>query len=101
MDNRWKFLYCGMTELWGHVKESGSRMESPVQAGYQPLRQIRVAMGSRDAERNKVAKSVSHASRKAAIVLYRTRTVNRHRWMRENLRPAEEALSRNSAKMAP
>ena len=42
-------------------------MESPVQAGYQPLRQIRVAMGIRDAERNKVAKSVSHASRKAAL----------------------------------
>ncbi len=18
MDSRWKFLYCGMTELWGH-----------------------------------------------------------------------------------
>ena len=43
-------------------------MESPVQAGYQSLWQIRVAMGSRDAERNKVVKSVSHASRKAAIV---------------------------------
>ena len=43
-------------------------MDSPVQAGYQSLWQIRVAMGSRDAERNKVAKSVSHASRKAAIV---------------------------------
>ena len=43
-------------------------MESPVQAGYQSLWQIQVAMGSRDAERNKVAKSVSHASRKAAIV---------------------------------
>ena len=39
-----------------------------MQAGYQSLRQIRVAMGSRDAERNKVAKSVRHASRKAAIV---------------------------------
>ena len=70
-------------------------MESPVQA-YQSLRQIRVAMGSRDAGEIQVAKSVSHASRKAAIVY--TRTVNRHRWMRENLRPAEEALSRNSAK---
>ena len=43
-------------------------MESLVQAGYQSLWQIRVAMGSRDAERNKVVKSVSHASRKAAIV---------------------------------
>ena len=54
---------CGDT---GREAEPG--MESPVQAGYQSLWQIRVAMGSRDAERNKVAKSVSHASRKAAIV---------------------------------
>ena len=53
----------------GTRKESGSRgWIVPVQAGYQSLWQIRVAMGSRDAERNKVAKSVSHASRKAAIV---------------------------------
>ena len=44
-------------------------MESPVQAGYQSLWQIRVAMGIRDAERNKVVKRVSHVPRKAAIVL--------------------------------
>ena len=43
-------------------------MESPVQAGYQPGRQIHPAMGIREAERNKVAKPVSRASRKAAIV---------------------------------
>ena len=42
-------------------------MESPVQARYQSRRQIRVAMGRRDAERKLVAKSVSHVSRKAAI----------------------------------
>lgn len=22
MDNRWRFLYCGMTELWGHVQRA-------------------------------------------------------------------------------
>ena len=21
MDNRWRFLYCGVTELWGHVRK--------------------------------------------------------------------------------
>ena len=68
MDNRWRFLYYDMTELWGHVQRAEAGNGIPVQAGYQPLWQIRVAMGSRDAERNKVAKSVSHASRKAAIV---------------------------------
>ena len=43
-------------------------MESPVQARYQSHRKIRVAMGRRDVERRLVAKPVSHASRKAAIV---------------------------------
>ena len=43
-------------------------MESPVQAGYQYGRKIRHAMGRRDVERRLVAKPVSHASRKAAIV---------------------------------
>ena len=43
-------------------------MESPVQAGYQPLRQIRVAMGSREAERNKVAKSTSSHWREKLLV---------------------------------
>ncbi len=43
-------------------------MESPVQARYQYGRKIRHAMGRRDVERRLVAKSVSHASRKAAIV---------------------------------
>ncbi len=43
-------------------------MESPVQAGYQSTLANPGGNGSRDAERNKVVKSVSHASRKAAIV---------------------------------
>ena len=68
MDNRWRFLYCGMTELWGHVRKAEAGNGKPGASGYQSLWQIRVAMGIRDAERNKVAKSVSHASRKAAIV---------------------------------
>ena len=53
----------------GTRKESGSRgWIVPVQARYQYGRKIRHAMGRRDVERNKVVKSVSHASRKAAIV---------------------------------
>ena len=68
MDNRLRFLYCGMTELWGHVRRAGARNGSRVQAGYQAHRQIRVLMGICEAERNTVVKPVSHASRKAAIV---------------------------------
>ena len=53
----------------GTRKESGSRgWIVPVQARYQYGRKIRHAMGRRDVERKLVAKPVSHASRKAAIV---------------------------------
>ena len=68
MDNRWRFLYYDMTELWGHVQRAEAGNGIPVQAGYQSHWKIRAAMGRRDAERNKVVKSVSCASRKAAIV---------------------------------
>ena len=43
-------------------------MESPVQAGYQPGRQIHPAMGIREAERNKVAKSTSSHWREKLLV---------------------------------
>ena len=60
-----------MTELWGHVRKREPGMESPVQAGTRREgRKIRHAMGRRDVERKEVTKPVSHASRKAAIVLY-------------------------------
>ena len=29
MDNRWRFLYCGVTELWGHVREAGAGNGKP------------------------------------------------------------------------
>ena len=44
-------------------------MEIPVQAKEQYGRQIRHTMQRRDADRNEVGKLVSHASRKAAIVI--------------------------------
>ena len=68
MDNRWRFLYYDMTELWGHVQRAEAGNGIPVQARYQYGRKIRRAMGRRDVERILVAKPVSHASRKAAIV---------------------------------
>ena len=103
MDNRWRIhQHCGMTELWGHVR--GKRkpgMESPVQAGgYQPLWQIRVAMGSRDAGRNKIVKSVSHASRKAAIVVPYPYRKNRHRWMRRDPKAGGRSIVKELGKMA-
>ena len=29
MDNRWRFLYCDMTELWGHVQRAGAGNGKP------------------------------------------------------------------------
>ncbi len=56
MDNRWRFLYCGMTELWRTRKESGKpgngkprckrgTQSNTGKSGWQ--------WESRDAERNK------------------------------------------------
>ncbi len=77
-----KFLYCGMTEPVGTRKKAEAGNEARCKQDTRVERQIRRTMGSCEAERNKVAEVVSHASRKAAYCLYRTRTVNRHRWMR-------------------
>ena len=33
MDNRWRFLYCGMTELWGHVRRAGAGNGKPGASG--------------------------------------------------------------------
>ena len=37
MDNRWRFLYCGMTELWGHVRkaEAGNGKPGASEVGVQ------------------------------------------------------------------
>ena len=68
MDNRWRFLYYDMTELWGHVQRAEAGNGIPVQAGYQSHWKNRVAIQRRDADRTRVGKCVSHESRKAAIV---------------------------------
>ena len=73
-------------------------MEIPVQAEKESGWQIRQAIRRRDVERIKVAKRVSHVPRKAAIVSCvpdrKPTQVDEERI----LRPAEEALLRNSAK---
>ena len=33
MDNRWRFLYCGMTELWGHVRKAEAENGKPGASG--------------------------------------------------------------------
>ena len=83
MDNRWRFLYCGMTELWGHVRKAeagnGKPGASEVVAGLEnpPCMRRR-----RDAERNEVVKLRPLPVEKSRYRVARARTVNRHRWMR-------------------
>lgn len=41
MGNRWRFLYCTMTELWGRVRDAWARgWYARVQAQQGPGRQI-------------------------------------------------------------
>ena len=68
MDNRLKFLYCYITELWGHGKEARALNGNRVQAQALYGRQIPHIKQVCDAERKKVVKSVERPSRKAAIV---------------------------------
>ena len=82
MDNRWRFLYCDMTELWGHVQraEAGNgkpgASEVPGGLANPPFngKTRRVPKKSREVRELCVKKS--------RYCSYRTRTVNRHRWMR-------------------
>ena len=67
MDNRLKFLYCDISELWGHSGKHEPEKENPVQAPEEYGRQIRHAIQKCDAERTKVAKHAYRLSRKAAI----------------------------------
>ena len=83
MDNRLIFLYCSMTELWGHVRRAGAGNGKPgaseVVAGLENPSCMR---RRRDAERNKVAKLRPLPVEKSRYRVARARTVNRHRWMR-------------------
>ena len=100
MDNRWRFLYCGMTELWGHVQRAGAGNGKPGAS--------EVVLGlanppherqRRDAERNHSSEAAAPSCREKPLWLhegpYRKPTqVDEERI----LRPAGEVLLRNSAK---
>ena len=100
MDNRLIFLYRMVTELWGHGREtwagngkSGTNGVVAQQAN--PLCMRR----SRDVERTKVVKHVPPSCREKPL-LFAMRPYRKPTQVDEEriLRPAGEALSRNSAK---
>ena len=70
MGNRWRFLYCTMTELWGRVRDAWARgWYARVQAQQGPGRQIPPG-GPEGVMRTemRVGKRAWRAPRKAAIV---------------------------------
>ncbi len=67
MDNRWRFLYCVITELRGHGKRMWAGKGKTGASGEGGDRKNRLIIQSRDAERMKVVKHRSLPSRKAAI----------------------------------
>ena len=83
MDNRLRFLYCGMKEMWGHGQKAwaGNGKTGASEVG---AREANPSCESRrrDAERKKSSEAGRLAVKKSRYKSYRTRTVNRHRWMR-------------------
>ena len=81
MDNRLRFLYRDMTELWGHAWKSISReWKDRRKRGRGLHRQIRAAQPEAATRTElRVGKYASHASRKCRYRSYRARTANRHR----------------------
>ncbi|EDK22936.1 hypothetical protein [[Ruminococcus] torques] len=68
MDNRLKFLYYPVTELWGRRQraQAGNGKTGASEVGVHQA--IRCAIRRRDADRKEVEKCVSWLPRKAAIV---------------------------------
>ena len=82
MDDRWRFLYCGGTEMWGHAWEAGAGNGKPgpstVPAGEaKPPGGWEGATGTEAYSREAREPCVE----KSRYRFHCTRTVNRHRWM--------------------
>ena len=81
MDSRWKFLHCSMTEMWGHAREEGAGNEKTGASAEVAGRQIPPRKLRRDAE-TEWSEVLKGTAKKSRYCFSRTRTVNRHRWMR-------------------
>ena len=96
MDNRWRFLYYDMTGTVGTRAEI-ERKPNVSRGGTSRIGN-RAAMGRRDAGVKFSNEVRELCVKKSRYCSYHTRTVNRTQVDEERiLRPAEEALSRNSA----
>ena len=68
MDNRWRFLYCAMTELWGRIRAAGAgKGKTGTSAGGAVEEKPHGRPKRRDVERKKVAKPADRVPGKAAM----------------------------------
>ena len=82
MDNRWRFLYCMVTELWGRMWGAGAGKGEPgtSAAGVMQANPHHEPRALRGPKESREARST--CAEKSRYRLPCTRTVNRHRWMR-------------------
>ena len=60
MDNRWRFVYCGMTELWGHVRKAEAGNGKPGASGqYRNLHLLSIGYDYRPRLRPRLTQSRS------------------------------------------
>ena len=82
MDNRLRFLYCSMTELWGRMRGACDGSGKPgASGGGARLEKPPGITQRRYAERTVSSEACSARAEKSRYCSYCTRTVNRHRWM--------------------
>ena len=82
MDNRWKFLYCHISELWGRRgKGRAGNEKTGASGGGVGLEKL--SGNPEPLSGPKRSREASEpAAKKSRYCVYGTRTVNRHRWMR-------------------
>ena len=69
MENRWKFLYCGITELWGRMSEAGAgKGKTGASTGGERQSNPPYKPEVRSGANIRVAKNAEWLSGKAAIV---------------------------------
>ena len=83
MDNRFIFLYCDISELWGHRDQNRTRESKDRDKQGRSL----VGKTAKQSEAVIWSEIISSevgegAVKKSRYCVYRTRTVNRHRWVR-------------------
>ena len=82
MDNRRRFLYCGMTELRGRMRVRRAGGGKPgASAGGSGEEKPPAYARWRDAERRFSSEEPEARAEKSRYRSSRTRTVDRHRWM--------------------